>query len=206
MADPDDVEHEPDHLAGGDSPRVQWVVAAVIAVLIAGAVLFARAGHHDARPAASHRETVPPGPAPTATATAESREVHVGSVYLEHMIQCTVTNHNHYLRVSLRVINLSADALELVGVSAISSNSLFVKEQSAQVARHGCAGAPGKTPMRLQPGGAAVATFEFRVGPFCPRRVLVSARVSFDGGSAGVVHADSSQLANLDRLNFVQCT
>lgn len=27
----------------------------------------------------------------------------------------------------------------------------------------------------------------------------------FDARSAGVVHADSSQLANLDRLDFVQC-
>ena len=203
MAEPGRDEHEPEQLAGGDGPRLNWSAIAVVLVLVAGAVLLARANHHDARPAANrhHQSTRPlPLPAPT-----KVRRVHIGSVFIEHLLQCTRTDHRHHLSVAMGVTNLGGHALRLVGASGITSNAFLVAPVGFQVGTQPCAGTPSAVPFRIAPGHDAVVTVTFRVGPVCPRHALVSAQVAFDAGSAGVVHADTSQLANLDLLNFAQC-
>ena len=203
MVDPDHGEHPPEQLAGGEGPRVQWAAIAVVVVLVAGAVLLARAAHHDTRPSAAHRETVPPGPVPTASSTKPA--VHVGTVYLEHLDQCTQTDHRHHLSVALGVTNLGHRSLVLLRVTPVTSDASLVQPNDVHIGKRGCAITSPDDTVRLAPGAAAVVNLGFRVGPGCPRHALVSAQVSFDSGAAGIVHADSSQLANLDRLNFVQC-
>lgn len=202
MVDPGH-EHEPEQLPGGNAPRVNMTAVAVLVVLIAGAVLLARAAHHDTRPAAAHRhQSIPPGPTPTGTV---APKVHVGSVFLEHLLQCTRTDHRHMLSVALGVTNLGAHPLLLLGATGVSSDAVLVQPLGVRIGASGCKGSTTPMPVRIRPGRDAVVTLAFRIGAACPRHALVSARVSFDGGSAGVVHADSSQLANLDRLDFAQC-
>lgn len=202
MGDPGYDEHEPEQLSGGDGPRLNWSAIAVVVVLVAGAVLLVRANHHDSRTAANrHKEsTALPLPAPSSV-----RRVHVGSVYLQHMLQCTRTDHRHHLSVALGVTNLGGNSLRLVDASGVSSDAVLVQPLGFRVGKRSCASSAAAVPFRLAPGADAVVTFTFRVGSLCPRHALVSARVAFDAGSSGVVHADSSQLANLDLLRFVQC-
>jgi len=205
MVDPgyDEQEPEPEQLSGGAGPRPNWTAVAAVVVLLAGAVLLARAAHHDARQsAARHKQATQPLPLPGPTAV---RRVHVGSVFIEHLLRCTRTDHRHHLSVAMGLTNLGGHPLQLVGVSGVSSDLVLVRPVGFQIGRQACAGAPASVPFRLAPGGDAVVTVTFRVGSVCPRHALVSAQVAFDAGSAGVVHADSSQLANLDRLNFAQC-
>ena len=204
MVEPGHDALEPEQLAGGDATRVNWTAVAVVVVLIAGAVLLARAAHHDARPAAHRQQSTVPAPAPAPTATVAPK-VHVGSVFLEHLLQCTRTDHRHVLSVAVGVTNLGAHPLELLGATGLTSDAVLVQPLSARIGTRGCAGASASPPVRIGPGRDAVVTLAFRIGAVCPRHALVSARVSFDGGAAGVVHADSSQLADLDRLRFVQC-
>ena len=203
MVEPGHNEHEPDQLSGGDAPRVNWSAVAVVVVLVAGAVLLARANHHSASPAANrHHQSAQPVPLPVPTSV---RRVHIGSVFIEHLLQCTRTDHRHHLSVAMGVTNLGGHALRLVGASGITSNAFLVAPVGFQVGSQACAHAPATVPYRIAPGHDAVVTVTFRVGSACPRHALVSASVAFDAGTAGVVHADSSQLANLDRLNFGQC-
>ena len=68
-----------------------------------------------------------------------------------------------------------------------------------------CAAAGGTDPVRLAPAANAVVAMTFRVGEECPRNTLIAARVTFDTGATGIVHADSSELTNLDGLRFAQC-
>jgi hypothetical protein len=202
MVDLRDDEGEPEQLAGGDVPRLNWSVIAVVVVLVAGAVLLARANHHD-RPAADrHQLPTQPLPAPEPTSV---RRAHLGSVFLEHLPQCTRTDHRHRLSLAMGVTNLGGHGLRLVGASGVTSNALVVAPVGFRIGSEPCASAPGTVPFFIAPGHAAVVALTFRVGSVCPRHALVSAEVAFDAGAAGVVHADSSQLANLDQLNFVQC-
>ena len=200
MVEPDRDEHEPEQLSGGDSPRVNWPAAAVVVVLIVGAVLLARAAHHASRPAASrHPQTSSPAPSPAAP----SPQVHVGSVFLERL--CARTDHQHFLAMALGVTNLSAHRLVLLGATGVSSDDRLVQPLDSVAGSQGC-GAQRVTakPVRLAPGDAARVAVTFRIGTACPRQAFVSARVSFDGGRFGVVHADYSELA-LAPMTFVQC-
>lgn len=203
MVEPGHGEHEPERLSGGDVSRLNWSAIAVVVVLVAGAVLLLRANHHDARPAANrHHRSVQPLPLPAPTSV---RRLHIGSVFIEHLLQCTRTDHRHHLSVAMGVTNLGGHALRLVGAAGVTSDAFLVAPVGFQIGTQACDRAPATVPFRLAPGRDAVVTVTFRVGSACPRHALVSAQVAFDAGSAGVVHADSSQLANLDQLNFVQC-
>jgi hypothetical protein len=202
MVDPDHGGHEPEQLGGGDEPRVRWTAFAAVAVLIAGAVLLVRIGHHHSPSSAAHRhEPVPPAPAPTAT----PRKVHVGPVFLEHLPQCTQTDHRHRLSVAIDVTNLGGRSLLVVNAVGISSDVVLVQPTNVRFGTQKCGASPEPGPVRIGPGSDSVVRLAFRIGAACPRRALLSARVSFDGGSAGIVHADSSELADLGRLGFVQC-
>lgn len=199
MVDPRRDE-QPEQLTGGEGTRPRWSVLAVVAVLVAAGVALGRTTHHPTHPAAAQHRTVQPAPAATT-----ARRVHLGSVFLEHLAQCTRTDHRHHLTVALGVTNLGGDPLVLVGATGISSDSLLVQPVGVSVDTKTCTGASAQTPFELDPGADAVVTLAFRIGAVCPRHALVSARVSFDGGAAGVIHADSSLLANLDKVGFTQC-
>jgi hypothetical protein len=205
MVHPDDDADEPEQLAGGDGPRLNWAAVAVVVVLIAGAVLLARAGHHHTRSAtARHKQTTLPAPAPAPAPAAP--KVHLGSVFLQHLLQCTRTDHRHMLSVALGVTNLGDRSLLLLGASGVSSDEFLVQPSSVRIGTQPCGRRPSSVHrVLLGPGHDAVVMLAFRVGTACPSHALVSARVSFDGGPAGVIHADSSQLANLDKLKFTQC-
>jgi hypothetical protein len=203
MDDPRDDGREPEQLAGGDGPRTNWTAVAVVVVLIAGAVLLATAAHHDARPVASrHKHTALPAPAPPSPV---APTVSIGSVFLDGLLRCTRTDHRHTLSVAMGVTNLGQRSLVLLGAVGVTSDAVLVRPRGVRIGTQGCGQAPADRPVRLGPGGDAVVTLAFRVGVACPLHALVSARVSFDGGRAGVVHADSSPLADLDQLNFAQC-
>lgn len=193
-------DHEPEQLAGGDGARLSWTAVAAVLVLIAAAVLLARAAHHDTR-AAAHRHERSVQPAPAATTPV----IKVGTVFLAHMLQCTRTDHRHQLSVAVGVTNLGSHSLTLINAAGVTSDAVLVQPLGVGIGTSGCASSALQHPVRIGPGRDAVVTLAFRVGAACPRHALVSARVSFDGGHAGVVHADSSQLENLDRLGFVQC-
>jgi hypothetical protein len=200
MVDRHDDGHGPEQLAGGDGPRLNWTAVAVVVVLIAAAVVLARSAHHEKTAAADrHQHAVPPAPAPT------SPVIKVGTIFLAHMLQCTRTDHRHQLSVAVGVTNLGSHSLTLLNATGITSDAVLVQPLGVRIGTDGCASSTLEHPVRIGPGRDAVLTLAFRVGASCPRHALVSARVSFDGGSAGVVHADSSQLENLDRLDFVQC-
>lgn len=193
-------DHEPEQLAGGDGPRLNWTAVAVVVVLIAAAVLLARSASHESRSATDrHKRSIPPAPAPSTPV------IKAGTIFLAHMLQCTRTDHRHQLSVAVGVTNLGSRALTLINAAGITSDAVLVQPLGVRIGTDGCAASALQHPVRIGPGRDAVVTLAFRVGSACPRHALVSARVSFDGGSAGVVHADSSQLENLDRLKFVQC-
>src|SRR4051812_34343882 len=108
----DDDAREPEQLAGGDGPRVNWTAVAVAVVLVAGAVLLAHAAQHDTPANTAHRHrSLPPAPAPTAA----TRPVHAGSVFFERMLGCTRTDHRHRLSVAFGVTNLGSRPLTLLG-------------------------------------------------------------------------------------------
>jgi len=199
MVDPDD-DLGPEQLASGDGPRLNWTAVAVVIVLVATAVVLARTAHHESK-AAAHRpeQTIPPAPGTTTPV------VKVGTIFLARMLQCTRTDHRHQLSVAVGVTNLGSRALTLINATGLTSDAVLVQPLGVGIGTDGCASSALEHPVRIGPGRDAVVTLAFRVGSECPRHALVSARVSFDGGNAGVVHADSSQLDNLDRLDFVQC-
>jgi hypothetical protein len=200
MVDPYDDDREPEQLTGGDGPRLNWTAVAVVVVLIAAAVLLARSAHHETRAVADRREhSVPPAPG------ASTPVIKLGTIFLARMLQCTRTDHRHQLSVAVGVTNLGSHSLTLVNAAGITSDAVLVQPLGVRIGTAGCASSALEHPIRIGPGRDAVVTLVFRVGAACPRNTLVSARVSFDGGSAGVVHADSSQLEDLDRLDFVQC-
>jgi hypothetical protein len=200
-------EPAPEQLTGGDGSRTRWTALAVVAVLAAGSVLLVRAQHHPSgthRNASAHRHdiTAPPAPAPTAT----KPRVNAGSVFLEHLPQCTRTDHRHRLWVAVGVTNLGSQPLLLVGATGVTSDPVLVRLAGLRLGASPCGVASRATPLRLAPAGDAVVRLDFHIGNGCPRDALVSARVSFDAGRRGLVHADSSELANLGTVGFAQCT
>jgi hypothetical protein len=60
-------------------------------------------------------------------------------------------------------------------------------------------------PVRLPPSGAVVIALSFRVRGGCPGATELAARVVFEDGGR-IVHADSSQLADLSALRFPGCS
>lgn len=201
MVDPDGVAPPPEQLPGGDRPRVNWSAVAVVLVLVAGAVLLARVAHHNHRQrAAEHQQHPVPAPALPSAAP----QVHLGSVFLEQLTRCTHTDHQHVLSLGFGVTNLGAHPLVLVGAAGITTDAVLVHPLGSRIGTEGCGQSVSGHPVRLDPGGDAVVTVAFRIGVTCPRRAFVSARLSFDGGPAGIVHADYSQLP-VDRFAFVQC-
>lgn len=201
MIDPDRDAANPERLSGGEGLRVNWTAVAVVVVLVAGAIVLARAAHRDPpHHAADHRPNVVPAPALPSTGP----QVHLGSVFLERLMRCTRTDHQHMLSLGLGVTNLGSRSLVLVGASGITSDAVLVQPVGSRIGTAGCGQSAPEQSVHLDPGGAAVVTVAFRVGAACPRRAFVSARVSFDGGRAGIVHADYSELP-VDRFDFVQC-
>lgn len=190
-----------DELSATEASRARWVAGAVVLVLLVGGITIARAGH-TASP--KHRAQQPPISAPAPVAA--THRVHLGSVFLEHLPQCTVTDHRHELAVAVAVTNLGDRALQLVGASGLTSNPFVVRPTTLSIGRPPCGRAPVRHAVLIDSGHVVVVRLQFYVADKCPGEALVSARISFDGGRQGLIHADSSQLANLSQLSFVQCT
>jgi hypothetical protein len=131
--------------------------------------------------------------------------VHLGSVFLEHLPQCTSTDHRHRLTVAVAVTNLGDKALRLVSVSGLTSNPFVVRPTALSIGAPPCGRTRADRVVHIASGGEAVVRLQFYVADKCPGNALVSARIAFDGGRAGPIHADSSQLANLAQLDFTQC-
>lgn len=188
-----------DELSVAEASRARWVAGAVVLVLLVGGVAIVRAGHH-ARP---HRAVQPPISAPAPVAVA--RRVHLGSVFLEHLPQCTATDHQHHLTVAIAVTNLGDRSLRLVGASGLTSDPFVVRPTRLSFGSPPCGRIPSGRSVRIASGAVAVVRLQFYVADKCPGTAAVSARVTFDGGRNGFIHADSSQLANLSQLRFAQC-
>ena len=189
-----------DELSAAEASRSRWVAGAVVLVLLVVGIAIARAGHHShPRP----RDVPPPISAPAPVAA--SRRVHLGSVFLEHLPQCTVTDHRHNLTVAVAVTNLGDHALRLVGASGLTSNPFVIRPTTLSFGGPPCGRRSSANVVHIGSGGVVVVRLQFYVAGKCPGAALVSARITFDGGRNGVIHADSSQLADLGQLAFTQC-
>src|SRR5690348_15318909 len=98
----------PDELSAAEASRARWVAGAVALVLVVAGILIAHAGH---RSAPKHRAVSPPVSAPAPVAA--THRVHLGSVFLEHLPECTATDHRHRLTVAVAVTNLGDNPLRL---------------------------------------------------------------------------------------------
>jgi hypothetical protein len=181
------------------------LIGAIIGAVAVGAVVLAGAVRH--HPSAS-RETgsteagSPEAPSPTAGHQSDEPS---GSVFLEHLPKCTQTDHHSTLTVAFTVNNLGAGPLVLLGAAPLTGGDDALRLTRVRLGADACAGDGGARPVRLARAGSAVVAMSFRVGARCPDASPVAARVTFDAGPAGIVHADSSALTDLSRLAFAQC-
>lgn len=190
-----------DELSATEASRARWVASAVALVLLVAGITIARAAHTSSP---KHRVQQPPINAPAPVAA--THRVHLGSVFLEHLPQCTVTDHRHNLAVAVAVTNLGDRTLRLVGASGLTSNPFVVRPTTLSIGRPPCGRAPVGHAVQITSGDVVIVRLEFYVADKCPGTALVSARIAFDGGQQGLIHADSSQLANLSQLSFTQCS
>jgi hypothetical protein len=197
---PDERVGYDDELSPADASRARWAVAGVAVVLLAGGILLAHASPHHAVRHTSADEPAP-GPAPGEV----TEHVHLGTVFLEHLPACTTTDHRHQLTVALGVTNLGARTLRLISATGLTSDPFAVRPTAQSLGRLPCGGIRASRVVQIRPAAVAVVRLHFYVTDKCPRAALVSARIGFDGGRAGVVHADSSELADLGELDFAQC-
>lgn len=189
-----------DELSATEASRARWVAGAVVLVLLVVGITIARAGHTASpKPHAAQ----PPISAPLPVAVRQP--VSLGSVFLEHLPQCTATDHRHSLTVALAVTNLGDQALQLVGASGLTSNPFVVRPTTLSIGRPPCGRAPIGHAVHITSGHVVIVRLQFYVADKCPGTALVSARIAFDGGPQGLIHADSSQLADLSQLRFTQC-
>ena len=189
-----------DELSATEASRARWVAGAVVLVIAVVGITIARAGH-TASP--KQHSTQPPISAPAPVAA--HHRVHLGSVFLEHLPQCTATDHRHSLTVAVAVTNLGDQALRLIGASGLTSNPFVVRPTTLSIGRAPCGRAPIGHAVHIGSGQVVIVRLNFYVANQCPGTALVSARIAFDGGRRGLIHADSSQLANLSQLSFSQC-
>jgi hypothetical protein len=200
MVVPGESDSAPDQLSGEAASRSWWVAAALAGVLITGGVLVAEAAHPSSRGRAAHA-TATGSPTPVAVV----RRIHIGSVFLQHLPACTRTDHHHRLTVAVGVRNIGGQALQLISGVGRSTDPFAIRPFGSSFGPGPCGGSRA-APLRIESGSVTVVRLRFYVANKCPNDALVSARVAFDGGHAGVVHADSSQLADLSKLGFTQCT
>lgn len=190
----------PDELSAAEASRARRVAAAVALVLVVAAIAIAHAGH---RSPPRHHTGSPPVSAPAPVAA--THRVHLGSVFLEHLPECTATDHRHRLTVAVAVTNLGDNPLRLVGASGLTSNPFVVRPTTLSFGGPPCGRSRAARDVRIASGKVVIVRLQFYVADKCPGTALVSARITFDGGRRGVIHADSSQLANLSQLAFAQC-
>jgi hypothetical protein len=176
------------------SPRRLLLLTAA-AVAVAAVVAVALAGHRERR----HPSAEPTPTSTTALTVADSP----GVVFLHHLDRCTTTDHRRLLRIAFGVTNLSDRTLHLLHATPILSNAAL-RLTAVQFGRPPCAAGGSTRPVRLGGAGTVVVALTFRIAELCPKNTEVAARVTF-GSGADVLHADSSELADLGRLTFAQC-
>ena len=192
----------PDLLSGGDNRstgRRAALTVAVMGALALGAFLLVRADPQRTGGSRETAATAPPTPASHRPAAPS------GSVFLEHLPRCTRTDHHHALTVAFGVSNLGPGALVLLGATPLTSDDGVLRLTGLRLGDGTCAGHGSNDPVRLAPADQTVVAMTFRVSARCPHGSLLAARVSFDAGSSGIVHSDSSALTDLNRLDFAQC-
>ena len=189
-----------EELSASEASRARWVAGAVVLVLAGVGITVARAGH-TASP--GHRATQPPISAPAPVAARP--RVHLGSVFLEHLPQCTATDHRHSLTVAVAVTNLGDQALRVVGASGLTSNPFVVRPTTLSIGRAPCGSAPIGHAVSIGSGQVVIVRLNFYVANQCPGTALVSARIAFDGARLGLIHGDSSHVAHLSQVSFSQC-
>jgi hypothetical protein len=174
------------------------LIVGVVGVVAIGGVVLARGRSHQA---AGHRAAAT-GASPAST----HRSVNSpGSVFLEHLPKCTRTDHHHVLTVAFGVTNLGPKSLLLLAAAPLTSDDGVLRLTRVRLGVDACGAGGGKNPIELAPTGEAVAAMTFHVNAECPHRTIVAARVTFEAGGGGIVHSDSSGLANLSELTFAQC-
>ena len=190
-----------DHL---ESPSVAWSrsrvvsTAAVVVLAAALAVVGAVVGHPRTHAKAT---PVPPPPLPT---TLPARSVHYsGAVFLEPLDQCVRTDHRQTLRLAVEVTNLTNSRLRIINAALVSSVPDVRLARLAYWSRP-CGGVITGRALALAPAGHLVVAMTLALGSTCPATSLLGARLTFD--IAGTqVQAESSALANLAKVHFVQC-
>jgi hypothetical protein len=200
MTVPGDSDPRPDVLSGGrNRPRVRrpTLIGTVAGALVVGALVLATAV---TRHSIGSNQT-----AATPTPTTQRPAEPSGSVFLEHLPTCTRTDHHDVLTVAFGVSNLGPGSLVLLGAQPRVSDEDVLQLTRVRLGVAPCADAGGRGPVRLAQADDAVVAMTFHLTAQCPHDTLLAARVTFDAGTAGLVHSDSSALTDLSRLDFVQC-
>ena len=176
--------------------------AAGIAAVLVGISWSWHPGRHRAPPA-------PSGPAtnsverPTPAAPAHSARPDAGTVFVQPLADCQRTDHRHTLRVAMAVQNLANQTLQLVSIDVVDRvPGLTLSAQTIGV--RPCADQPAATARRLRPSEEAVVALQFTVGPECPAKNAVTARLGFLAGGA-MLHAETANVVDLSSLRFDQC-
>ena len=213
MPDPDGSEVDPtavDQVSSAPASRSRGGVVSVgvvrLALVVTGAGVAHRPHHRRASAAPPGTPTVAPdnspgsGPPP---ATAVATPTSPRSVFLEHLGGCTRTDHRRGLTLAFAVTNLSAAPLRLLSATPLFSDATL-RLTRVRIGTGPCASGARDRPVRLVSAGRVVVAMSFGLGVTCPRHTQVQARVTFRSGSR-LLHADSSELADLSHLAFTQC-
>jgi hypothetical protein len=210
MPDPDRLDADPTPVdqvssAPGRRPRAVAVVAIVLVALVVVGVVLAHRPQHPAGVVASPAAGGPsspagPGSSPTAAGAAGAGG---GSVFLEHLTRCTGIDHRNGLTVAFAVTNLGTEPVQLLSATLLTPGSAL-RLTKVRIGGGRCAGGAPDQPVRLVSAARVVVAMSFGLGPDCPRKTGVQARVAFRAGGR-LLHADSSELADLSRLTFAQC-
>ena len=178
---------------------VASVGASAVGIAVAGLALWAE------HPSGSRPAAVRPLPSTTGqpAAVAPARTPFGGSVFLEPLAQCLQTDHARTLRLALQVTNLTNGRLRLVTATPVSTLPDIKVTQLRYWARP-CGGVVTDQALVLPPSGHVVVAMSLDLGATCPSTHTVDARLIFDAGGR-VLEAESSPLANLSQVQFVQC-
>ena len=192
---------ELDQLAGGAgdwSAHRRWVAAVLVLLLVVVVVGVRLAGHR-------HTAAAPAPPPPVAPSPSDTRPPTpvAGSVFIEHLARCTRTDHRHRLTLAFAVTNLGRRPLQLVAATPQVLGGTLLLDQ-VRIGAGPCAAVGDDRARRLLSAGSAVVAMSFRLGLGCPHDASVLARMTFRR-SGLVLHAESTQLADLSAISFQQC-
>jgi hypothetical protein len=199
VADPEEV----DRLEATPASRLTAPAAAVALVIIGVLVALGLASHE---PHARSSAPVVPTPSPIhlSPPVALPKQPPHGSVFLQHLDECTRGDREGHVTIALGVTNLSEAPLRLLRATPLRVDN-DLRFAGARMGSPPCGVKGVSHSVRLAPAQGAVVTLMFVVRPHCLHDTAVAARLTFAMADHHTLHADSSDLADLSRLHYVSC-